>query len=79
LEADRVDSVLMSLLDGRFDRVARIVARTLEQLRPEAALSCADLETVLARIETLVELGTIEANGDIRYMAYSVIRKNVET
>jgi len=68
-EAD-LDSLILSVMTQRFQKVAMILGKTHTQCR-ELAISA---EAVAARIQVLAEDGPLESQGDLRKWRHSEVR-----
>ncbi len=72
-QLDEIDRVLLSHTIRRYRKVAFVVAHALSELSPTLA-AIPDVFYAM-RVAHLVELGTLEAQGDLRFMRYSEVRR----
>jgi hypothetical protein len=71
-----IDELLLSFCNARWQKVARIIGKTLEELEKREPLGNDGVmaDTIDARLENLVCSGRVEAKGNIRKWGYSEIR-----
>jgi len=72
-QLDHLDRTLLSHTTRRFRKVSLVVGNTLSELSP----SLGPLPDVFyaMRVAHLVELGALEAHGDLRFMRHSEVRR----
>ncbi len=67
---DTLDALILSFTSERWLKVARIIGQVSERTGEETRL-----DTIAARIRTLVDEGKLEAKGDVSRWRYSEVRR----
>ncbi len=75
-ELQRIDECLLSHMSDRWQKVARIVALTMQKLHPQFP-GVPDV-FYSGRIRHLADSGAIEATGDLKRLRFSEVRLPAE-
>jgi hypothetical protein len=67
------DAVILSIVDGRWRKVAMVIAKTSREI--EKLSGDWNYEQIAARIEALVADGVIESAGNLAHWRHSEIRR----